>query len=431
MAHSASLNGVISNSCNAHSACDRVATFGTISGDISNSCNGYAACQNVAQHAATTIPHGLADCCDGRDSCNDATEANIPADCAAISTSPPTTAPTNSPTSSSIKAPWEIELQDMDVSFAADVDDEITFMYLIGLGRDYEIFLLKKGCDAKALVDAALYNVTNSTAVFNATHQFLNVSYSIDKSAIPSSPIWNNITSAIEMCQVANLIEHLDDGPVEKLVVAQHKLDVSVNVDTRANFTIKSNLTGAKIFNETEEVDAAASVDAFKCDKDFNQNDDKLSPNDEMFTCVRSKDAAFKVETVDRMTISQDGERPLQVIVGDKVQIPSITSREYTTDGAIVGTRIPINLFNFVDGAFLEISGAITMKLADGTSRRLNVDLGYVVRNLQDETNEASYTVNVALQAAEESSIGLSNSAAGVAAAGLKGFAIAAFFLLL
>lgn len=70
------------------------------------------------------------------------------------------------------------------------------------------------------------------------------------------------------------------------------------------------------------------------------------------------------------------------------------------------------------------------MKLADGTSRRLNVDLGDVVRNLQDETNEATYTVNVALQAAEESSIGLSNSAAGVAAAGLKGFAIAAFFLL-
>ena len=69
------------------------------------------------------------------------------------------------------------------------------------------------------------------------------------------------------------------------------------------------------------------------------------------------------------------------------------------------------------------------MKLADGTSRRLNVELGPAVRNLQDD--EASYTVNVALQADEESSVQDLNSAAGVATAALDGFAIAAFFLVL
>ena len=98
----------------------------------------------------------------------------------------------------------------------------------------------------------------------------------------------------------------------------------------------------------------------------------------------------------------------------------------------IVGTRVPINSFNFADGAFLQISGAVTMKLADGSTRRLNVDLGSVARNLQDEATEASYNVNVALQAAEETSIQDlgSNSAAGVAATALKGLVIAAFFLL-
>ena len=121
----------------------------------------------------------------------------------------------------------------------------------------------------------------------------------------------------------------------------------------------------------------------------------------------------------------------MQVIVGGVIQIPAITSREYITEGVKVGTRVPKNLFDFFDGAFLTISGALTMKLADGSSRRLNVELGSMVRNLQDETNEASYTVDVALQTAEEYPIQdlMSNSAAGVAAATLKEFAIAAFFL--
>ena len=102
----------------------------------------------------------------------------------------------------------------------------------------------------------------------------------------------------------------------------------------------------------------------------------------------------------------------------------------------IVGTRIPINLFNFADEAFLEISGAVMMKLADGSTRRLGVNLGSIARNprnLQDEVNEASYNVNVALQTAEDffvQDLG-SNSAAGVAATALKGLVLAAFFLLL
>merc|ERR1712013_113971 len=150
-----------------------------------------------------------------------------------------------------------------------------------------------------------------------------------------------------------------------------------------------------------------------------------------MFTCVGSADDAFKVESVDRMTISQDGKNELKVIERGNTLIPSITRVDYAAKGIIVGNRIPINLFDFEEGKILTIEGAVTMKLADGSSRRLKVDLGSVLRYLQDESNEASYTVDVALQAAEESAIGLNNSAAGVAAAALKGFAIAALFLLL
>jgi len=341
----------------------------------------------------------------------------------------PPPGPTSSPTPHGL---WTLEFQEMAATLASDVEDELTFTYLIGSGRDYETSFLEKGCDATAPVDDALYNVTNSTAFFNSTHQLLNVSYSLDKSALASSSIWNNDTSTIELCQVTSLFELVAE-PVGKLIIVEDKREVGVSVDLGANFTIKTNLTRGEIGNETEELDFASTITAFKCSNDFSQNNDKLSPNNEMFTCIKSKDSAFEVENLDSMVISQTNKPDLRVIVGGKIQIPSITSSAYTTDGVIVGTRIPINLFDFVDGAFLAISGAVTIKLADGSSRRLNVDLSSIVRNLQDETNEASFTVDVALQTAEESSIQglMSNSAAGVAATALKGFVITAFFLFL
>ena len=217
----------------------------------------------------------------------------------------PTSSPTGSPTPGPTSSPtphglWTLDFQEMAASLASDVEDEITFTYLIGSGRDYEMSFLEKGCDATAPIDNALYNVTNSTAFVNSTHQLLSVSYSIDKSAIASSSIWNNNTSTIELCQVTSLFELVAE-PIGKLVVVQDKREVEVNVDLGVNFTITNNLTRGEIFNETGEVDVASTVTAFKCSNDFSQNNDKLSPNDEMFICIESKDLAFEVENFDSM----------------------------------------------------------------------------------------------------------------------------------
>ena len=88
----------------------------------------------------------------------------------------------------------------------------------------------------------------------------------------------------------------------------------------------------------------------------------------------------------------------------------AFTSHSYAVDGskAIVTTRVPVNMFDFeaVD-ASIEVSGALTLKLADGTRRRLSA--GQLVRALQaapaDTGNEADFDLNIELQPEMDSGV--------------------------
>jgi len=88
----------------------------------------------------------------------------------------------------------------------------------------------------------------------------------------------------------------------------------------------------------------------------------------------------------------------------------AFTSHSYAVDGskAIVTTRVPVNMFDFeaVD-ARIEVSGALTLRLADGTRRRLSA--GQLVRALQaapaDTGNEADFDLIIKLEPEMESGV--------------------------
>mmetsp|Transcript_27952 Transcript_27952/g.48296 ORF Transcript_27952/g.48296 Transcript_27952/m.48296 type:complete len:129 (-) Transcript_27952:237-623(-) len=107
------------------------------------------------------------------------------------------------------------------------------------------------------------------------------------------------------------------------------------------------------------------------------------------------------------------------VIEAVKVKVPSITSLEYVLEenGVIVSTRVPTNLFNYALGESITISGAMNMKLADGSSRKLRADI--IVGGAKfDENKKASFELKVGLEdemiLEDETAV---NSATGVASA--------------
>lgn len=86
----------------------------------------------------------------------------------------------------------------------------------------------------------------------------------------------------------------------------------------------------------------------------------------------------------------------MDVIEGGRASIDSLTSIQYVNseNGVVVGTRLPVNTFNYAAGASVSIQGEIQMKLANsGTSRKLRALQGAGI-----EGNEkASYALEVDL----------------------------------
>ena len=91
--------------------------------------------------------------------------------------------------------------------------------------------------------------------------------------------------------------------------------------------------------------------------------------------------------------ISQNGRTPFAAINANGIVVPSITSIKYDNGGVAVRTRVPTNLFDFLPGKSLTVSGAILTKLVN-SSRKLQADIGATA----DANEEASFELNVNLE---------------------------------
>ena len=91
----------------------------------------------------------------------------------------------------------------------------------------------------------------------------------------------------------------------------------------------------------------------------------------------------------------------MNVIANNSIAVPSITSRTYTGSRKTkvwVSTRLPINTFDYQSDASIAVSGKIVMKFADGSGRKLQVDVDTEVTGASQESD---FELEVKLQGEE------------------------------
>ena len=136
---------------------------------------------------------------------------------------------------------WDINY----VNFTADLsqykDDELEMYLEITKGRSYESELL--GGDCAENITGIDYNTTTPVVTSKSdTHDYLRLGYSIDKSMIAGSSIWNDTSDKIEVCQIVRLVLVTDETPPMTMIIAQIKNRFIINVDFSMDFTVATYL---------------------------------------------------------------------------------------------------------------------------------------------------------------------------------------------
>jgi len=343
--------------------------------------------------------------------------------CTALLASSPTSNPTGTPTSSPSPlptssptivstAPWEIHFLALSADFSVNSVDELILTYYIGKDRQHNSLLFKKDCITN-VTDITVNNTEPLLTPNNATFEMLTLGYSINKSMIANSTIWNATSSQIELCQVVQLKEGA-------MVIVEDIRQVTIDFDLLVDYEINNSTLGAATINAANDTTEVASyIEACTCDVSFTCNTNALVPGAELIVCIKSVSPDVEIDFLDSMVVFQEGASDMAVIDNNGVVFPSFTSREYVMakSGVVVSTFVPTNLFDYNrPESVIGIAGEIVMKLAD-SGRGLKDHIGAKF----DATEEASFEIEVNLQrkVVIEEDISM-NSAASVASS--KGF---------
>lgn len=163
-------------------------------------------------------------------------------------------------------ANWDIHFVNVTTDLSADSADEILLRFDVGKDRVHSAALLARGCkDSITGVEANATDPVRSPKDDN--HDLLSLGYSLDKSSLAGSNMWNNATNRMEFCHVLKLIlvpanETLDRPMFE---VAADVREITVDVDLSANFSftqdpITDEAIGMRIFGWINLTDFAHGV---------------------------------------------------------------------------------------------------------------------------------------------------------------------------
>jgi len=218
--------------------------------------------------------------------------------------------------------------------------------------------------------------------------------------------IWNS-SGVLEVCQVLNLVIPTTDGI---LVIAEDKHEITIDFDLTADFSFNNSLASGTIENATGATNVSSSVQAYKCvggeSNSFAKDLRALAPSEELSICIKSVDGDIELDELVEMTITQTPSTKIEVVVNRRIVLEAITSTsglldltppEGVSNGLILTTFIPLNIFNFADNENITIVGSVNMRLA-GTTRMLRALFGEEPVATGDGPKEASYEVNVKLQ---------------------------------
>ena len=166
--------------------------------------------------------------------------------------------------------------------------------YEVGKDQQYESLLFMKDC---------VSNVTDITVNYtepvltpkNTTFETLSLGYSIDKSMIANSTIWNATSSQIELCQVVQLKEG-------SMVIVEDIRQVTIDFDLLVDYEITNSTLGAASINAANDTTEVASyIEACTCDVSFTCNNNALVPGVELIICIKSVSSDVEIDFLDRM----------------------------------------------------------------------------------------------------------------------------------
>ena len=297
---------------------------------------------------------------------------------------------------------------------------------MIGRDRDFNTFLKQKDCSSN-ITDGIILSSTNSTAYNNATYESLTLTHGLNKTLVSTSNIWNDTSKEIEVCQIIQLLGPEMNG--EHLVIIEDKLAIDVSIDLNVDYNLTSGLGAATINNASDTTSVDDYIESYKCNGiDYVRDTSALVPNEDLYICIRPKSPDVLIlASVDKMVsnqrgllwfrflndccshfpfpyysyifrflqdISQNGRTPFAVINANGIVAPSITDIAYDNGGGVsVRTRVPVNLFDFLSGNSVTVSGAILTKLVN-SGRKLEAVIGATA----DANEEASFELNVNLK---------------------------------
>lgn len=153
---------------------------------------------------------------------------------------------------------WDIKYLNFSADMTYDSIDELTIMYEIGKDQVFTTELLSKGCQMNVVGVDIIPSIpvrTNKDDI----HDYLSVGYSIAKSTLASSNIWDAESKRIEFCHVLQLVQLQDSETVQFWVFQEDRRDFHADVNTtwllnlgeslgaprgpRVRVTIPSNMT--------------------------------------------------------------------------------------------------------------------------------------------------------------------------------------------
>ena len=137
----------------------------------------------------------------------------------------------------------------------------------------------------------------------NATHESVIFAYSLNKTLITSSNIWNALSSTLELCERTQLLGPSYTGSNESMVIVEDTWVVSIKFELEVNFSIGTILEDTRIGQSVSTTDVASYLYMVKYSTNsFESNMSDMVPNNQLFIiCPRSLSTAVGIAYIETM----------------------------------------------------------------------------------------------------------------------------------
>lgn len=331
---------------------------------------------------------------------------------------------------------WQIDFGGVVANFTINSTDELCLTYYVTKKRDHDVLpLYKSDCKTPINKTEVGINVTFWQGPYDTYRDKLIVKYSIDKSMIANSSIYNETTSELQVCQEVHLVTKAPD-PVMVIAQDTRRIDVNFNLAVNYNATmVGGDSTNFIPVNEKTNINFNSYIAACMCDQSGSSCvTELLAPNDELYICVYSKSNDVGIGALNTMYARQGSTSVSIVEEPNAAKYPLITelnkqdSMMGPGEGYLVSTYLPINEIFYGLGSTIDITGEV------GTSWE-----GSRARKLQDADSAIgaggdadTFAFNLVVALKPESDTGpdtLEDSAGMVAINGLDLFGLVLFTL--